>query len=119
MRVQTLAACLALALALAASCVVVQSDSRTKYSGRHVSEATLAQITPGKSQEFVLAVVGEPSSRTKLDDGGEIWKWAHTRRETSSGHFILLFSGDRSVETEGATYVEFTPEKLVRHTWRD
>ena len=107
------------ALVLAAGCVVVHSDSETHYSGRHVSEATLAQITPGKSQDFVLAVVGEPTSRTRLDDGGELWKWAHTRRETSSGHFILLFSGDRSVTSEGATYVEFTPEKLVRQAWRD
>lgn len=104
---------------LGASCVVVQSDSRTHYSGRYVSESTLAQVTPGKTQDFVLAVIGEPSSRTTLDDGGEIWKWAHTKREDSSGHLILVFSGGRSVEVEGATYVEFTPDKLVRHTWRD
>jgi outer membrane protein assembly factor BamE (lipoprotein component of BamABCDE complex) len=110
---------LALLAALPASCVVVHSDSHSTSSGREVSEATLAQIKPGTTQEYVLALLGEPSSRSGLGDGSAIWKWSHTRRETSSGSFILLFSGDRTVEIEGACYVEFAPDGLVRHTWRD
>ena len=110
---------LVLLAATNAACVVVQSDSRTHYSGRHVSEATLAQVQPGATQEYVLALLGEPSVRTSLGDGSAIWKWMHTRKETAPGSFILLFSGGRSVEIEGATYVEFTSEGLVRHTWRD
>lgn len=110
---------LALIAALCGACVIVHTDSQTRTSGRPISDATLSQVQAGSTQEYVLALLGEPTRRTTLTDGSAIWKWTHTRTETSSESFILLFSGDRSVETEGATYVEFTPEGVVRHTWRD
>ena len=110
---------LAVLLLLSAGCVVVQSDSQTSSSGREVSEATLAQIQPGTSQDYVLALLGEPTRKSPLGDGSAIWKWSHTRKETSSGSFILLFSGDRTVEIESACYVEFGTDGLVRRTWRD
>lgn len=105
--------------ALSAGCVVVQSGGHTRTSGRHVSEATLAQIQPGATQDYVLALLGQPSTRTAVGDGSAIWKWTHTRKETSSGSFILIFSGDRTVETEETCYVEFGPDALVRRTWRE
>jgi outer membrane protein assembly factor BamE (lipoprotein component of BamABCDE complex) len=117
MRLRPLA--FALLAALPAGCVVVQSDTKTSTSGHEVSETTLAQIRPGATQEYVLALLGEPTRRSALGDGSSIWKWSSSRKETSSGSFILLFSGDRTVEIESSCYVEFAPDGLVRHTWRD
>jgi outer membrane protein assembly factor BamE (lipoprotein component of BamABCDE complex) len=100
-------------------CVIVNADSHTSHEGRYVGDETLAQIRPGATQEYVLALVGEPSSRNELSDGSAVWKWTYSQRVTSKNHVLLLFSGDSSRVTQGAVYVEFGPDKLVRRTWRD
>jgi outer membrane protein assembly factor BamE (lipoprotein component of BamABCDE complex) len=102
-----------------AGCVIVNADSHTRYEGRYVGDETLAQIRPGATQEYVTALIGEPTSRTDLTDGTAVWKWAYSKRVTSKNHVLLLFSGDSSQESQGAVYVEFGPDGLVRRTWRD
>ena len=99
--------------------MIVHADSQTTHEGRYVGDETLGQIRPGSTQEYVLALIGEPSSRSELSDGSSVWKWAYSQRVTSKNHVLLLFSGDSSRETQGAVYVEFGPDKLVRRTWRD
>ena len=76
-----------------AGCVIVNADSHTKYEGRYVGDETLAQIRPGSTQEFVSALIGEPTSRTDLSDGTAIWKWSYSKRVTSKNYVLLLFSG--------------------------
>ena len=79
-RIASLSVC-AITLALSSGCLV-NSSSRTEYSGRHISAETIKQIEPGKSKaDFVLAVLGDPTSKNKLDDGAEVWKW-DTRKST-------------------------------------
>lgn len=112
-------ASLALACAPLAGCVIVNADSHTKYEGRYVSDETLTQIQRGATQEYVLALIGEPSSRTDLSDGTSIWKWAYSKRVSSQNSVFLLFSGDSSKESAGAVYVDFGPDHLVRRHWRD
>jgi outer membrane protein assembly factor BamE (lipoprotein component of BamABCDE complex) len=102
-----------------AGCVIVNADSHTRYEGRYVSDETLARIQPGASQEYVIALIGEPSLRTDLSDGSSIWKWAYSKKVTSQNHVLLLFSGDSSKESQGAVYVDFGPDHLVRRNWRD
>jgi outer membrane protein assembly factor BamE (lipoprotein component of BamABCDE complex) len=100
-------------------CVIVNADSHTRYEGRYVSDETLAQIQPGATQEYVTALLGEPSSRNELSDGSSVWKWAYSKRVTSQSHVLLLFSGDSSKENAGAVYVDFGTDHLVRRHWRD
>jgi len=100
-------------------CVIVNADSHTRYEGRYVSDETLAQLHPGATQEYVVALLGEPSSRSELSDGSSVWKWAYSKRVTSQSHVLLLFSGDSSKENAGAVYVDFGPDHLVRRHWRD
>lgn len=107
------------AVSTLAGCVIVNADSHTRYEGRYVSDETLAQIQPGATQEYVIALIGEPSSRSELSDNSEVWKWAYSKRVTSQNHVLLLFSGDSSKESAGAVYVDFGPDGLVRRHWRD
>jgi hypothetical protein len=66
--------------ALLLSGCLVNSSTRTEYSRRHISCETVKQIEPGKSKsDFVLAVLGDPTSKNKLDDGSEVWKWEHKK----------------------------------------
>ncbi|MCY2960401.1 MAG: outer membrane protein assembly factor BamE [Planctomycetota bacterium] len=113
---------LALSLALVASSLlsacIVNVDSHKERTGRYVSSATLQQIEPGRSQDYVRALLGEPTSRTKVEAATEIWKWTYSETKTRQGQLIFVFDTDESERVEGATYVEFQ-DGLVRKTWQD
>ncbi len=109
-----------LALAGATLCpsCLINTSSHSDVSGKYVSPDTVAQIQPGKSEAYVLALIGEPSSRIMLDDGTQIWKWQYTETRNSQGHVIFLLNSDTSTATEKTTYVEFQDGAVVR-AWRD
>jgi len=109
-------------LALAAPCVLtgclIGSKQRTHVTGRYVGPDTLAQIQPGKSAEYVTALLGDPSEKVSIDGGVEIWKWSYTERRDSSGSLIFVFSADSQTETQRTTYVELEDDVVVK-AWRD
>jgi len=108
----------ALSLPLTA-CVIVNADSHKTYQGRFVGEETLSKIEPGTTQEYVLAVIGEPTTRTNLSTGGSVWKWEFSEKVTRKGHILFVLRDDSTKETRGATYVEFGEDGLVTSSWRD
>jgi len=106
-----------LAGTLATACII-NVDSHKERTGRYVSEATLEQIVPGRNKDYVLALLGDPTSRTVVGDTTEIWKWTFTETTRSGGRLIFVYSGDSTERVEGATYVEFEGGE-VRKCWRD
>jgi outer membrane protein assembly factor BamE (lipoprotein component of BamABCDE complex) len=117
-RCQRTAAALASLVALELGSCVINTGSHREISGRYIGDQTFEQISPGKNKEFVLAVLGEPSSKTPLSDGTEIWKWVYKQKNKSSGSFLFVFNGDSTTETETATFVQFKNE-VVSQSWRD
>ena len=113
-----LAPALLLACLPLAGCVVIDSDSHTETSGTQISPTTLAQVEPGKSADFVLALLGEPSSRTTLADGTEIWKWTYRETRRSGGHILFVIDSDSTRETTLTSYVELC-NGLVVKAWQD
>lgn len=111
------AAALAAALPLA-GCRVVSSSTTISQSGNHISPNTLAQVQPGASPEYVLTLLGPPSTKTQLESGIEIWRWHHREERTSKGGVLLLFSGTRETTVERSTFVEFA-DGAVTKAWRD
>lgn len=113
----------AIVISLAALCslsgCLVHSSSRTEYSGRYIGSETIKQIEPGKTKDdFVLAVLGAPTSKTQLSDGAEVWKWEYQKKKSSSGSVFLLVDADNHTESRGATYIVIrtgTVEKI----WQD
>jgi outer membrane protein assembly factor BamE (lipoprotein component of BamABCDE complex) len=112
----TTALCVSAPLALGAC--IINAHSHTERSGLYVSAETLRQIEPGRSRDYVLALLGEPTSRTTLDAGVEIWKWAYSETRRSEDTLIFVFSGENSERVAGAAYVEFQ-DGVVTKTWRD
>jgi outer membrane protein assembly factor BamE (lipoprotein component of BamABCDE complex) len=96
---------------------IINTGSHCEYSGKYVSQQTLDQITPGQSKDFVIAVLGEPSTKTPMSEG-ELWKWRYRQTKKSSSSLIFVFNGDSTTETEMATYVLFKGEG-VSQAWRD
>jgi outer membrane protein assembly factor BamE (lipoprotein component of BamABCDE complex) len=101
-----------------ASCAVLSSSSHTERSGNYIGEETLRQVQPGHSQEYVRALFGDPTSRSAVSEGVELWKWTYEQETRSSGSVLLVFSSRRSTESGGAVYVEFT-DAQVSKIWRD
>jgi outer membrane protein assembly factor BamE (lipoprotein component of BamABCDE complex) len=103
---------------LACAGCLISSGSRTEMQGREVSGKTLDQIEAGKGRDFVIALLGEPSTSTKLEGNGEIAKWEYKEVKTTRNAVFVIFSGRRVSERTGAVYVEFKNGRVVK-TWRD
>jgi outer membrane protein assembly factor BamE (lipoprotein component of BamABCDE complex) len=105
-------------LAVGSASCVINTGTHSEASGRYIGEQTFEQVSPGKSKEFVLAVLGEPSTKTPLSDGTEIWKWVYHQKKKQSGSVLFVFNGDSSTETESQTFVQFKND-VVNQAWRD
>src|SRR5690606_24826303 len=75
-----------------AGCIrLIDTSSRTMYTGQYVSEQAMEQIEPGKTTaDFALAVLGPPTNKSTLDDGSELWKYSYRKAKSSSGSVFLL-----------------------------
>jgi hypothetical protein len=98
---------------------LISGHSATYLSGTEVSGAALGRVTPGESRkEFVLATFGEPSSKTTLEDGTELWKWQYTKTRSSRGTVLFLFSSSDYHQESSTTFVEFKGETVSR-VWQE
>jgi outer membrane protein assembly factor BamE (lipoprotein component of BamABCDE complex) len=114
-----LSAALLVLAALALPGCLINSSSRTEYSGRYVGVETYNQIEPGVTREdFVLATFGEPTSKTDLQDGSSIWKWSYQKTKSGHGTVFLILNANEHTESQGAAYV-IIKDGLVTKKWRD
>ncbi len=114
-KIPTLA--LLVAVAGLGACVI-DTSAHVEKSGRQFSHETLDEVRPGRTQEFVLALLGEPTSRSHAGDKTEIWKWEYKTREHRSGSFIFILDSDKTTEVRGTTYVMFDDGKVAK-VWQD
>jgi outer membrane protein assembly factor BamE (lipoprotein component of BamABCDE complex) len=106
------------ALPLLSGCLI-SSHSSTEFSGRYIGAETMAQIEPGKTKEdFVVATIGTPTTKTKLEDGSEVWKYEYSKKTSGNGTVFLLLNSSNSTEKEGAVYV-ILKDGVVQKAWRD
>jgi outer membrane protein assembly factor BamE (lipoprotein component of BamABCDE complex) len=109
---------LALALALVPACVVVSTDGSERIDGQYVSATTLEQIKPGSTPEYVLSLLSEPTTKTALSDGTEIWKWSYSKSTSSKSSLLLLIDAEKCSSNRYNAYVQFE-NGVVAKTWRD
>lgn len=98
-------------------CLISSRSSETQ-SGTYVSEATFNQIEPGvTTKQWVLGTLGEPSLKTTLENGEELWKWSYCKTKQSSGSLLFVFGGSSTSSTMGAAYVQFK-DGIATKSWR-
>lgn len=113
----TITCALLTAAAVLPGCLISSRSSETQ-SGTYVSEATFNQIQPGvTTQQWVRGTLGEPSLKTPLENGEELWKWSYCKTKQSSGSLLFVFGGSSSSSTMGAAYVQFK-DGIVTKSWR-
>src|SRR4026208_414838 len=86
---------LAIACCSLSSCII-NANSHTTRSGKFISNETLSRIEPGKTLDYVEALIGQPSTKTKLTDGTEIWKWNYNERKKSNEGVFLVLDSDHT-----------------------
>ena len=104
------------ACAFLAGCAI--SSSKTDYTGTYVAPQTLRQIEPGESQESVLDLLGQPTRKTRLDEGAERWTWRWSKTKRSRDTVVGISTTSQNVEESVAAYVEFQ-DGVVTKAWRE
>ena len=111
--------CTLISLALLATTgCLVGGSSEVKREGNYVSETTLNTIEPGKTgKAWVLATLGEPSSKKEIEPGHELWKYSYKETKEGDGYVFLIFAGSDKNVTGGNVFVEFKDD-VVSKSWR-
>lgn len=90
-----------------------------RYDGTYISDELLEHVEIGKAtDEWILAVFGEPDARSQLKDGSEIWRWTYRPVEQQAS-VVEVFSGSEK-EPKLATrsvFIEFR-ENIVVKKWK-
>lgn len=110
---------LAAALLLFLPSCLFGSEKNSKHTGNYVSQETLNKIEAGAEREYVLGLIGEPTTKVNLADGGQIWKWQYKIVSTSKGWVVFILSKESTETSSGTAYVEFDPDGKVTKTWRE
>ncbi len=104
--------------AMLGGCLLSQ-DKSTSISGAYVQPSDLSRVKLDKStQDDVLGILSEPTSRKKNDDGSETWTWNWTKREHGSGSLFLIFSGSSEKHVEESAHITFE-HGVATDKWRD
>src|SRR5437762_8990254 len=97
---------------------LVGGSSEVKRDGNYISETTLNTIEPGKTgKAWVLATLGEPSSKKDIEPGHELWKYSYKETKEGDGYVFLIFAGSDKNVTGGNVFVEFKDD-VVSKSWR-
>lgn len=99
------------------------NNTHTESTGQFVSSKTLTRVQPGQTAEFVLGLLGEPTSKVTAQGetpGQEvqIWKWSYSQNVEANKSVFLIFGSKSRTNSSGNTYVEFSEGKVVS-AWRD
>ncbi|MCC6322330.1 MAG: hypothetical protein IT438_12945 [Phycisphaerales bacterium] len=98
---------------------LVSSHNSTKIEGAYVSPATYDEVQPGTTTaEWITAAFGQPSVKTPLASGDELWKWTYTKTKSGQGSVLFVFGGSDVTETVGHVNIQVR-DGIVVHKWRD
>lgn len=101
--------------------IVMQVRGPTvRYRGVYISENTLERVHTSETRmDWVLAVFGEPTDKTRLADGSDIWKWAYVPMEQEAS-IVSVFGGskDEPALQPSTTYLHLK-DGVVIEKWRD
>ena len=99
-----------------ASGCVVSSDTTSHESGKKLKDSTLKQLEPGKTtKEWTISVLGTPSSRNKLDNGTEVFKYEYSKTVDEEFAIFLLWASDSEKKTSQSICLEFKDNILTRY----
>lgn len=91
------------------------------YTGTYVSEKLFDRIELKRTTgEWLVAVLGEPDSKSTLSDATEIWRWAYQPTSEQISPFTVWGGGgkDEPRVRQSLTFVQLQ-NGIVVDRWRD
>ena len=103
-------------MCLVTSGCVVCSDTTSQESGKKLENSTLKQLEPGQTtKDWAMSVLGTPSSRNKLDNGIEVWKYEYSKTINKEFAVFLLLASDSEKKVSQSVCLEFKDNILTRY----
>jgi len=116
-NVLTVVVCL-LVSAVFAGCIVV-ADTNRRHTGMVPSAATIKQVELGETTaEWLIAAVGQPSSRQKVDEHTELLRYERTTTVNSSLNILVLLHTNDNTRTHEAVVFEVV-DGVVQKYWTE
>lgn len=116
-RALPVAAALALAsLVSLTGCAVINSHSETKTFGTLVSDESLSRIEPGHTTvEWLVATLGAPASREKVDESVEVLKYSSRQLTKVDSELLFVLDTSSKREVRRTVFFECVDGVLSRH----
>jgi len=117
---QTIFSIVLAATTLVAGGCLVSKGSSMSEEGVKVSQPTLAQVEIGKTTEsWLVATVGEPTSRRKVDEHVQVLRYDYKQRKNSGGYVFLIYAGGEREEKTSSAIFEVTDGVITRYWTED
>jgi len=90
-----------------------------RYEGTYISDELLERIEEGRTtDDWVIAVFGEPTARATLRNGTEIWRWIYRPTVQESAIFEVFSKSEK--EPKLATHSVFVQiaDGIVAKKWK-
>ena len=112
--------CVAISAMVLNGCVIANSNK--SFTGTRVSNETLKRVEIGKTtRQWLVGVLGEPTSTTESPEGAEILKYDCVIDSKSTVHVSLIFSLINATETKKTSQAHYFEVKdgIVQAHWED
>lgn len=117
-RQVTVGVFLAVFIMAASGCLII-SGKTVHESGVKITDSTLRQIRIGETTEaWILATLGEPTTRTEVEDGTVMLRYDHCITRAEGGAVFLIFAGGSETRTRSSTYFEIR-DGIVTRVWSE
>jgi hypothetical protein len=91
-----------------------------KYEGVYISDKLLERVKVGETgTDWLVAVMGEPTGKGPLRDGGEIWKWSYRPLEQTASVVSVFGASKDEPALQPSTAFVRVKDGVVVEKWRD
>lgn len=88
------------------------------FEGQYISDELFKRLKENETTEdWVLALLGEPTSRYTLNDGTSVWKWVYREQGFNTSVFKLTGSDEEPTLPQLLTFVRLR-DGVVIEKWR-
>jgi hypothetical protein len=113
------AAVLAGACVLLGGCFCAESNTRIHPEGFAPAGEAMKQVIPGKTTaEWLVAALGAPSSKTRLADGTEMYKYEYVETSDSRLQLVPLPQAVETIKTRHRLWFEVR-DGVIQRCWRE